>query len=106
MDTCISFNLQRIMFDYHIRSICSKNTFSDSRAIKRIQQVWRWGLRRNNDLVLNPDLNPYEALTEQDKQYNRDTSIAALKLLGMCLNLVVLDQSNDFKNVTFQVTSA
>lgn len=47
----------------------------------RIEQGWRWGTARDNDAKLHPDLIPYEALTEQDKQYDRDTSISALKVI-------------------------
>ncbi|GMF61678.1 unnamed protein product [Phytophthora fragariaefolia] len=50
-------------------------------AVGRIDQGWRWGTQRDNDKLLHPDLVPYEALTEQDKQYDRDTSMAALKVI-------------------------
>ncbi|CAH0475957.1 unnamed protein product [Peronospora belbahrii] len=50
-------------------------------AVGRINQGWRWGTERNNDLKLHPDLVPYESLTEQDKQYDRDTSMSALKVI-------------------------
>jgi hypothetical protein len=47
----------------------------------RIQQGWKWGSKRDNDLKLHPDLVPYEDLTEEDKQYDRDTSMSALKVI-------------------------
>ncbi|KAF4321781.1 hypothetical protein BBO99_00000684 [Phytophthora kernoviae] len=50
-------------------------------AVGRIDQGWRWGTERDNDKKLHPDLIPYEALTEQDKQYDRDTSMSALKVI-------------------------
>ncbi|TYZ60035.1 hypothetical protein PybrP1_002285 [[Pythium] brassicae (nom. inval.)] len=50
-------------------------------AVGRIQQGWRWGPQRDNDQLLHPDLVPYEDLTEQDKQYDRDTSMATLKVI-------------------------
>ncbi|KAG6576456.1 ryanodine-inositol 1,4,5-triphosphate receptor Ca2 channel (RIR-CaC) family protein [Phytophthora cinnamomi] len=50
-------------------------------AVGRINQGWRWGTQRDNDKKLHPDLVPYEALTEQDKQYDRDTSMSALKVI-------------------------
>ncbi|KAL3671381.1 hypothetical protein V7S43_003307 [Phytophthora oleae] len=50
-------------------------------AVGRIDQGWRWGTERDNDQKLHPDLVPYEALTEQDKQYDRDTSMSALKVI-------------------------
>lgn len=50
-------------------------------AVGRIQQGWRWGPQRDNDKQLHPDLVPYEELTEQDKQYDRDTSMSTLKVI-------------------------
>lgn len=50
-------------------------------AVGRIQQGWRWGPQRDNDKLLHPDLVPYEDLTEQDKQYDRDTSMSTLKVI-------------------------
>lgn len=50
-------------------------------AVGRIQQGWRWGPQRDNDELLHPDLVPYEDLTEQDKQYDRDTSMSTLKVI-------------------------
>ncbi|KAG7382404.1 hypothetical protein PHYPSEUDO_004885 [Phytophthora pseudosyringae] len=50
-------------------------------AVGRIDQGWRWGTERDNDNKLHPDLVPYDALTEQDKQYDRDTSMSALKVI-------------------------
>ncbi|CAH0484985.1 unnamed protein product [Peronospora farinosa] len=50
-------------------------------AVGRINQGWRWGTGRDNDTKLHPDLVPYESLTEQDKQYDRDTSMSALKVI-------------------------
>ncbi|KAG3117544.1 hypothetical protein PI124_g4607 [Phytophthora idaei] len=50
-------------------------------AVGRFDQGWRWGTERDNDKKLHPDLVPYEALTEQDKQYDRDTSMSALKVI-------------------------
>ncbi|OQR87314.1 ryanodine-inositol 1,4,5-triphosphate receptor Ca2 channel (RIR-CaC) family protein [Achlya hypogyna] len=47
----------------------------------RIGQGWKWGPARDNDKKLHPDLVPYEALTEEDKQYDRDTSMSALKVI-------------------------
>ena len=50
-------------------------------AVGRIQQGWRWGPHRDNDLLLHPDLEPYELLTEETRQYDRDTSLSALKVI-------------------------
>ncbi|DAZ93029.1 TPA: hypothetical protein N0F65_010876, partial [Lagenidium giganteum] len=50
-------------------------------AVGRIEQGWRWGPSRDNEKKLHPDLIPYEELTEETKQYDRDTSMAALKVI-------------------------
>lgn len=40
----------------------------------RIGQGWRYGKHRDNDKKLHPDLIPYGSLSEETKQYDRDTS--------------------------------
>ncbi|TMW56340.1 hypothetical protein Poli38472_006350 [Pythium oligandrum] len=67
-------------------------------AVGRIQQGWRWGPSRDNDKLLHPDLLPYEELTEETKQYDRDTSMEALKVIS-ALGFVLqpsLSGSDDF----------
>nr|CCA15061.1 ryanodineinositol 1 putative [Albugo laibachii Nc14] len=50
-------------------------------AVGRISQGWQYGPHRDNAKKLHKDLVPYESLTEEDKQYDRDTSIEALKVI-------------------------
>lgn len=50
-------------------------------AQSRIDQGWTWGERRDDSLKTHPDLIPYEELTEQEKDYDRNTSIETLKLI-------------------------
>ncbi len=47
----------------------------------RISQGWTWGPQRDDTLKTHPDLVPYEDLTEVEKQYDRDTATATLKLI-------------------------
>lgn len=47
----------------------------------RIDQGWTWGEKRDNTLKTHPDLVPYEDLTEEEKDYDRNTSIETLKLI-------------------------
>ena len=47
----------------------------------RISQGWTWGSQRDDALKTHPDLVPYEDLTEVEKQYDRDTATATLKLI-------------------------
>ena len=46
-----------------------------------IQQGWKYGTERNDELKTHPCLVPYEELSERDKEYDRNTSIGTLKLI-------------------------
>jgi ryanodine receptor 2 len=47
----------------------------------RIQQRWTYGEQRNDVLKTHPCLVPYEDLPEEEKEYDRNTSIGTLKLI-------------------------
>ena len=47
----------------------------------RIQQGWTYGEQRNDELKTHPCLVPYEELSEEEKEYDRNTSIGTLKLI-------------------------
>lgn len=47
----------------------------------RIAQGWRYGPERNDAEKLHPMLIPYEDLPEEEKIYDRNTSIETLKLI-------------------------
>ena len=47
----------------------------------RIQQGWTYGELRNDELKKHPCLVPYENLAEEEKEYDRNTSIGTLKLI-------------------------
>ena len=48
-------------------------------AETRIKQGWRYGEQRNDELKTHPCLIPYEELPEEEKEYDRNTSIGTLK---------------------------
>lgn len=50
-------------------------------AQSRIEQGWSYGAERNDALKLHPCLVPYEQLSEEEKQYDRDTALTTLKLV-------------------------
>ena len=50
-------------------------------AETRIKQGWRYGEQRNDELKTHPCLVPYEDLPEEEKEYDRNTSIGTLKLI-------------------------
>ena len=50
-------------------------------AETRIRQGWTYGEQRNDELKTHPCLIPYEELPEEEKEYDRNTSIGTLKLI-------------------------
>ncbi len=50
-------------------------------AQTRINQGWTYGDERNDDMKRHPGLVPYEELTEEEKVYDRNTSVETLKLI-------------------------
>ena len=50
-------------------------------AQSRVSQGWKYGPKRDDDLKTHPGIVPYEDLTEQEKQYDRDTAVGTLKLI-------------------------
>ena len=50
-------------------------------AQTRIDQGWIWGEERNDELKHHPCLVAYEELPEQERLYDRNTSIETLKLI-------------------------
>lgn len=50
-------------------------------AETRIKQGWTYGEQRNDKLKTHPCLVPYEDLSEDEKSYDRNTSIETLKLI-------------------------
>lgn len=47
----------------------------------RISQGWSYGPERNDKLKQHPCLVPYEELTEEEREYDRKTSLETLKLI-------------------------
>ena len=50
-------------------------------AINRIKEGWKWGPRRDDEKKENPDLVPYCALPEGEKEYDRQTAMGTIKLI-------------------------
>lgn len=47
----------------------------------RMSQGWIYGEQRNDELKTHPCLISYEELPEEEKEYDRNTSISTLKLI-------------------------
>ena len=50
-------------------------------AETRVSQGWTYGEQRNDELKTHPCLIPYEELPEEEKEFDRNTSIGTLKLI-------------------------
>ena len=50
-------------------------------AATRISQGWTYGKERNDAEKKHPCLVPYEELSEEEKEYDRNTSIETIKLI-------------------------
>ena len=50
-------------------------------AETRISQGWTYGEERNDTEKKHPCLVPYEELSEEEKEYDRNTSIETIKLI-------------------------
>ena len=47
----------------------------------RIEQGWTYGKKRDDGLKQHPCLVPYEELPEEEKVYDRNSSVETLKLI-------------------------
>ena len=50
-------------------------------SIGRINDGWRYGPERNDEQKLHPSLVAYDELPDSEKEYDRNTAVATLKLI-------------------------
>ena len=50
-------------------------------AETRIKQGWTYGEKRNDNLKTHPCLVPYIDLPEEEKEFDRNTSIGTIRLI-------------------------
>lgn len=50
-------------------------------AKSRMDQGWTWGQQRDDIMKTHPGLVPYDELTEEEKDYDRDTCLQTIKLI-------------------------
>ena len=50
-------------------------------ARTRIEQGWKYGQVRNDDLKEHPCIVPYSELSESEKVYDRNSAVETLKLI-------------------------
>ena len=71
-------------------------------AEARIKQGWTYGEQRNDELKTHPCLVPYEELPEEEKEYDRNTSIGTLKLI-MKLGFKIVSRDRSFCKQTHSI---
>jgi hypothetical protein len=62
-----------------IVEILAKNTH-ENWAKERMKNGWKYGRKRNDRQKRHPNLVPYEELPETEKEFDRRTSLEALKV--------------------------
>jgi ryanodine receptor 2 len=70
-------------------------------ARARMSQGWTYGPARDDEARTHPDLLPYEALTETEKDYDRSTALETLRTivaLGFSISRDPASQSNSGRN--------
>lgn len=50
-------------------------------AKNRMAQGWKYGAQRDDEHLMHPCLIPYEELSEEEKEYDRNTAMETLKLI-------------------------
>ena len=61
----------------------------------RAEQGWVYGKERNDKEKETPCMIPYNELTEEEKQYDRDTAMETLKLIVKLGYRIVKEQGNE-----------
>jgi len=63
-----------------LAEMLAKNTH-EVWAVGKLKEGWTYGPKTDPDLKQHPSLIPYEELSEDQKDYDRNTSIETLKVL-------------------------
>jgi len=63
-----------------LTELLAKNTH-DIWAAQRIAEGWKYGATRNDENKEHPCLVSYEDLSENEKEYDRNTSVETLKVI-------------------------
>ncbi len=50
-------------------------------AYRRMRQGWVYGKKRDDDRKTHPCLVPYQQLSEEEKEYDRNTALETLRLI-------------------------
>ena len=63
-----------------LTDLLAKNVH-DVWAVGRISEGWKYGEKKDSEKMETPLLIPYEDLTDDEKAYDRNTSLETLKLI-------------------------
>lgn len=63
-----------------LKEVIARNVH-EAWAYSRISQGWQYGPQRNDELRTHPCLVPYDMLSEEEKDYDRQTAFETLKLI-------------------------
>lgn len=63
-----------------LREKIAKNVH-DVWAVGRMREGWVYGEKRDDEKKTSPCLVPYEELSEEEKEYDRNTAFETLKLI-------------------------
>lgn len=63
-----------------LREKIAKNVH-DVWAVGRMREGWVYGEKRDDDKKTSPCLVPYEELSDEEKEYDRNTAFETLKLI-------------------------
>jgi len=76
-------NTDDIVLPDDIMELCEKLSENTHEiwAQTRMNNGWTYGTERNDEKKLHPCLVPYSELPESEKEYDRNTSLEALKLI-------------------------
>ena len=79
----VPIDTERVLLSADLRELTellARNTH-DVWAKGRLAEGWRWGPRRDDARKEHPGLVPYEALSEAEKEYDRQTALEAIKVI-------------------------
>ena len=65
-----------------LTELLAKNTH-EVWSQQRVAEGWKYGRERNDIEKLHPCLVAYEELSEEEKEYDRNTAMETLKVIGL-----------------------